>query len=61
MAHEAVGLLNALGIRKARNRGASMGGKIAQTVAIRHPSRVLSLISIYSTTGGKALPHRSLK
>jgi len=29
---------------------------IAQTVAIRHPSRVLSLISIYSTTGNKDLP-----
>jgi pimeloyl-ACP methyl ester carboxylesterase len=33
-----------------------MGGMIAQTVAIRHPSRVLSLISIYSTTGNRDLP-----
>jgi pimeloyl-ACP methyl ester carboxylesterase len=33
-----------------------MGGMIAQTIAIRHPSRVLSLISIYSTTGNKDLP-----
>ena len=34
----------------------SMGGMIAQTIAIRHPSRVLSLTSIYSTTGNPELP-----
>lgn len=56
MADDGVGLLDALGIRKAHICGASMGGMIAQTVAIRHPSRVLSLISIYSTTGNKDLP-----
>ena len=56
MADDAVGLLDALGIRKAHICGASMGGMIAQTVTIRHPSRVLSLISIYSTTGNKDLP-----
>ena len=33
-----------------------MGGMIAQTIAIRQPSRVLSLISIYSTTGNRELP-----
>jgi pimeloyl-ACP methyl ester carboxylesterase len=33
-----------------------MGGMIAQTIAIRHPSRILSLISIYSTTGNRDLP-----
>ena len=33
-----------------------MGGMIAQTIAIRHPSRALSLISIYSTTGNRDLP-----
>ena len=33
-----------------------MGGMIAQTIAIRHPSRVLSLVSIYSTTGNTDLP-----
>jgi pimeloyl-ACP methyl ester carboxylesterase len=56
MADDAVGLLDALGIGKAHICGTSMGGMIAQTVAIRHPSRVLSLISIYSTTGNKDLP-----
>jgi pimeloyl-ACP methyl ester carboxylesterase len=34
----------------------SMGGMIAQTMAIRHPSRFLSLISIYSSTGNPELP-----
>jgi pimeloyl-ACP methyl ester carboxylesterase len=56
MADDTVGLLDALGVRKAHICGASMGGMIAQTVAIRHPSRVRSLISIYSTTGNKDLP-----
>jgi pimeloyl-ACP methyl ester carboxylesterase len=56
MADDAVGLLDALGIGKAHLCGMSMGGMIAQTVAIRHPSRVLSLISIYSTTGSSDLP-----
>lgn len=56
MADDAVGLLDALDIRKAHICGASMGGMIAQTIAIRHPSRILSLISIYSTTGNRDLP-----
>jgi pimeloyl-ACP methyl ester carboxylesterase len=56
MADDAAGLLQALGIQKAHVCGMSMGGMIAQTLAIRHPSRVLSLISIYSTTGNRELP-----
>ena len=56
MADDAVGLLDALGVQKAHICGMSMGGMIAQTIAIRHPSRVLSLISIYSTTGNRELP-----
>ena len=56
MADDGVGLLDALGIQKAHICGMSMGGMIAQTIAIRHPSRVLSLISIYSTTGNRKLP-----
>ncbi|MBW2060837.1 MAG: alpha/beta hydrolase [Deltaproteobacteria bacterium] len=56
MADDAVGLLDSLDIDKAHICGASMGGMIAQTVASRHPSCVLSLISIMSTTGDPALP-----
>jgi pimeloyl-ACP methyl ester carboxylesterase len=51
LADDTVGLLDALGIEAAHLVGASMGGMIAQTVAIRHPDRVLSLTSIMSTTG----------
>jgi pimeloyl-ACP methyl ester carboxylesterase len=51
MADDAVGLLDALGIASAHVVGASMGGMIAQTIAIRHPERVRSLCSIMSTTG----------
>lgn len=56
MADDAIGLLDALGIPGAHLCGASMGGMIAQCAAIRHPSRVLSLTSIYSTTGNRSLP-----
>lgn len=56
MADDAAGLLQALGIQRAHVCGMSMGGMIAQTLGIRHPSRVLSLISIYSTTGNPELP-----
>jgi pimeloyl-ACP methyl ester carboxylesterase len=56
MADDAAGLLGALGIQKAHICGMSMGGMIAQAVAIRHSSRVLSLISIYSNTGNPELP-----
>jgi pimeloyl-ACP methyl ester carboxylesterase len=51
MADDAIELLDALAIRAAHVVGASMGGMIAQTLAIRHPERVLSLTSVMSTTG----------
>jgi pimeloyl-ACP methyl ester carboxylesterase len=52
MASDSVGVLDHLGIDKAHIVGASMGGMIAQTIAIRHPHRTLSLVSIMSNTGG---------
>ena len=55
MADDAVGLLDALEIEKAHICGISMGGMIAQTIALNHCQRILSLISIYSQTGNPAL------
>ncbi|MBV9001427.1 MAG: alpha/beta hydrolase [Solirubrobacterales bacterium] len=51
MAGDTVGLLDALGRDSAHLVGASMGGMIAQTVAIEHRARVRSLTSIMSSTG----------
>jgi len=53
MAEDAAGLLAGLGIPAAHVVGASMGGMIAQELAIRHPDLVLSLCSIMSTTGAR--------
>jgi pimeloyl-ACP methyl ester carboxylesterase len=53
MADDGVGLLDVLGIARAHVVGASMGGMIAQTIAFRHPERVLSLVSIMSNTGAR--------
>ena len=52
MAGDAVGLLDALGVAAAHVVGVSMGGMIAQLIAINYPKRVLSLTSIMSTVGG---------
>ena len=60
MAADTVALLDALGLQSAHLVGASLGGMIAQTVAIEHPRRVRSLTSIMSSTGdhevGQATP-----
>jgi len=56
MAKDCVGLLDALDIERADVVGASMGGMIAQALAIEHPRRVRTLTSIMSTTGNPALP-----
>ena len=56
MADDAVGLMDALRVERAHIVGASMGGMVAQLVAINHPERTKSLISIMSTTGRRDLP-----
>jgi pimeloyl-ACP methyl ester carboxylesterase len=53
MAKDGMGLLTELGIDRAHIVGASMGGMIAQTMAADHPDRVLSLVSIMSSTGSR--------
>lgn len=56
MANDAIGVLDALGIRRAHVLGASMGGMIAQRVAATVPDRVTSLVSLMSSSGARGLP-----
>jgi pimeloyl-ACP methyl ester carboxylesterase len=59
MAADTVGLLDALELDAVHVVGISMGGAIAQTLAIEHPARILSLTSMMSSTGGMTVgqPH----
>ena len=55
MAADTVGLMDALGYDSVHLVGASIGGMIAQTIAIEYPQRVRSLTSIMSTTGDSSV------
>jgi pimeloyl-ACP methyl ester carboxylesterase len=61
MADDTAALLDAMGISAAHICGASMGGMIAQQLAVRHPKRVKSLTLIMTSSGARRLPGPSLK
>jgi pimeloyl-ACP methyl ester carboxylesterase len=61
LADDAVGLLDALRIDSAHVVGASLGGMVAQLMAIHHPSRVRSLASLMSTTGRRGKGKTALR
>jgi pimeloyl-ACP methyl ester carboxylesterase len=61
MANDAAGVLDALGISSAHVCGASMGGMIAQQLAVRHPTRVKSLTLMMTSSGARSLPGPTMK
>ncbi len=52
MADDASNLLEALGIARAKVMGVSMGGMIAQELALRHPGRIAKMVLGCTTPGG---------
>ena len=61
MAADSVGVMDALGIASAHVCGASMGGMIAQQIALQHPDRLKSLTLMMTSSGSRKLPPPSLK
>lgn len=61
MAADTVGLMDHLGIQSAHVAGVSMGGMIGQTLAIEHPERIRSLVSMHSTTGNRRVGTPTLR
>ncbi|TNF58505.1 MAG: alpha/beta fold hydrolase [Burkholderiales bacterium] len=57
MAGDALGVLDALGVARAHVCGASMGGMIAQHMAVLAPARVASLTLMMTSSGARHLPH----
>lgn len=56
MAQDVLGLMDGLGVKKAHILGISLGGMIAQVLAGEHPERLLSLLSVMSSSGRLGLP-----
>jgi pimeloyl-ACP methyl ester carboxylesterase len=56
LADDIVALMDALKIERAHVVGMSLGGRIAQAAAMRHPQRTAALVSMMSTTGNPELP-----
>jgi pimeloyl-ACP methyl ester carboxylesterase len=56
MASDAADLLETLGVAKAHIVGRSMGGMIAQLVALNYPAKTKSLVSLMSSSGRRGLP-----
>ncbi len=56
MAGDVIGLMDLIGVERAHVAGMSMGGRIAQCLAAAWPNRVISLVSMMSTTGNPTLP-----
>jgi pimeloyl-ACP methyl ester carboxylesterase len=61
MAADTVGLMDHLGFESAHVAGISMGGMIGQTIAIEHPDRIRSLVSMHSTTGNRWVGQPTMK
>ena len=61
MAGDALGVLDALNISQAHVVGVSMGGMIAQWLALVAPGRVCSLTSVMSSSGARGLPEATAK
>jgi pimeloyl-ACP methyl ester carboxylesterase len=61
MAADVAGILDALGIQRAHVCGASMGGMIAQQLALRHAKRLKSLTLMMTSSGSRKLPQATFK